>query len=128
MPRYNDPPTSAEMDEPPVVGLDCMCSADTEGNITLCPLHAAAPDLLAMCEAVLAERVNIGTDKPFWTPGLTARLHEEIAKAKPHPTPRCEMCDGPMTKGVFQHRPACPSAPSLTDKGRPFFPDAKAKP
>jgi len=42
----------------------------------------AHADLLAACEAALAERANVGLNRPHWTPGVTERLQAAIAKAK----------------------------------------------
>ena len=58
---------------------DSCQNDDPEANARLI---AAAPDLLAACEAALAERANVGLNRPHWTPGVTERLQAAIAKAK----------------------------------------------
>jgi hypothetical protein len=45
MPRYNEPPTAGEMQDPAIPGIDCECRIDGDG-VVLCELHEAAPELL----------------------------------------------------------------------------------
>lgn len=50
-------------------------------------LIAAAPDLVAALEAAYAERVNIGLDKPFWTPGVAGLMQHALSRAKKEAKP-----------------------------------------
>lgn len=45
-------------------------------------LIATAPKMYEALKALWAERVNIGIDKPFWTPHNTEMLQQVIAKAE----------------------------------------------
>ena len=49
------------------------------GQLSFCPRHAAAPDLLAVCEFVLRGTMKMGSD---WGDEASCRLMAEIKKAK----------------------------------------------
>lgn len=51
-----------------------------EPSVALCPLHAAAPDLLEACKAVYA--YEIGENCLTWEEGVIQLIKKAIAKAE----------------------------------------------
>ncbi len=86
MPRSNEPPTSAEMEDPPISGVDCGCRHSQDEGLTLCPLHDAAPELLEACR-LAQDAVNAGYRDRHTSDCRCVRctamfaLHAAIAKA-----------------------------------------------